>query len=40
MHYTNGDGFGGYSHAVENAIVFIGLFIAGSGKYALKISRK
>ncbi|HNM32713.1 MAG TPA: DoxX family protein [Chitinophagales bacterium] len=40
MHYTNGDGFGGYSHAVENGIVFLGLFIAGSGKYALKIVRK
>ena len=40
MHYTKGDGFGGYSHALESAIVFIGLFIAGPGKYALKISRR
>ncbi|MCB0506900.1 MAG: DoxX family protein [Chitinophagales bacterium] len=40
MHYQNGDGFGGYSHAVENGIVLLGLFFAGSGKYAIKISRK
>ena len=40
MHYASGDGFGGYSHAVESIIVFIGLFFAGTGKYALKISRK
>ena len=40
MHYTKGDGFGGYSHAVESAFVFLGLFIAGPGKYALKISRR
>lgn len=40
MHYTKGDGFGGYSHPVESAIVFIGLFIAGPGKYALKITRR
>lgn len=40
MHYTNGDGFSGYSHALENAIVLLGLFFAGPGKYALKISRR
>lgn len=40
MHYQNGDGFGGYSHAVENGIVLLGLFFTGSGKYAIKISRK
>lgn len=40
MHYTKGDGFGGYSHALESGIVFIGLFISGPGKYALKISRR
>lgn len=40
MHYTNGDGFGGYSHALESASVFVGLFIAGPGKYALKIVRR
>ncbi len=40
MHYVNGDGFGGYSHAVENGIAFLGLFFAGAGKYALKISRR
>ncbi|HMW13877.1 MAG TPA: DoxX family protein [Chitinophagaceae bacterium] len=40
MHYVNGDGFSGYSHAVESAIVFLGLFFSGPGKYALKISRR
>lgn len=40
MHYTNGDGMKGYSHALESAIVFIGLFIAGPGKYALKIVKR
>lgn len=40
MHYTNGDGFGGYSHALESASVFVGLFIAGPGKYALKIVKR
>jgi putative oxidoreductase len=40
MHYTNGDGFNGYSHALESASVFVGLFIAGPGKYALKIVRR
>ena len=40
MHYKSGDGFNGYSHAVESAVVFFGLFIAGPGKYALKIVRR
>ena len=40
MHYTNGDGMKGYSHALESAFVFIGLFISGPGKYALKIVRR
>jgi len=40
MHYKNGDGFGGYSHALESGAVFLGLFIAGPGKYALKIVRR
>ena len=40
MHYTNGDGFNGYSHALENAVVFLGLFIAGPGKYALKLVKR
>jgi putative oxidoreductase len=40
VHFTNGDGFGGYAHALESAIVFTGLFIAGPGKYALKIVRR
>lgn len=40
VHYKNGDGISGMSHAIESAIVFIGLFIAGPGKYALKIVRR
>ena len=40
MHYTKGDGFGGYSHALENGIIFLGLFFAGPGKYAIKIVRR
>lgn len=40
MHYKNGDGFDGYNHALESGLVFFGLFIAGPGKYALKIVRR
>lgn len=40
MHYKSGDGFNGYNHALESCFVFIGLFIAGPGKYALKITRR
>ena len=40
MHYKNGDGFNGYNHALECAIIFLGLFISGPGKYALKITRR
>lgn len=40
MHYKNGDGFGGSSHAIESGVVFLGLFISGPGKYALKIVRR
>ncbi len=40
FHHKNGDGLGGYSHALDSAIVFIGLFIAGPGKYALRLSRR
>ncbi|AWV89607.1 DoxX family protein [Bradymonas sediminis] len=35
FHISIGDGFGGYSHAMEAAIVFFGLFFAGPGKYSL-----
>lgn len=34
-HIGMGDGFGGYSHAMEAAIVFFGLFFVGPGKYSL-----
>ncbi|OGX87623.1 DoxX family protein [Hymenobacter lapidarius] len=35
MHVSKGDGFGGYSHALESAFVFLGLLFAGPGKYSL-----
>ena len=35
MHLTKGDGFSGYSHALESAFVFLGLLFAGPGKYSL-----
>ena len=34
-HYTNGDGFGGYSHAMEAAFTFFGVFFLGAGKYSV-----
>lgn len=34
-HITAGDGFGGYSHALEAAILFISLFFIGPGHYSL-----
>ena len=40
LHRVNGEGFNGYSHALESALVFLGLFITGPGKYALKITRR
>lgn len=40
MHISNGDGFNGYSHALESGILFLGLLVAGPGKYALKISKR
>ena len=34
-HVTAGDGFGGYSHALEAAILFFSLLFIGPGKYSL-----
>jgi len=34
-HYAGGDGFGGYSHATEAAILFFSLLFIGPGKYSL-----
>lgn len=34
-HLSIGDGFGGYSHSLEAAIVFFGLIFIGPGKYSL-----
>lgn len=41
-HLLDGDGIGKASHAIEAAIVFIGLFITGPGRYSLdyKIFKK
>jgi putative oxidoreductase len=35
MHLSKGDGFSGYSHALESAFVFLGLLFAGPGRYSL-----
>ena len=35
-HLVGGDGVMGASHAIECAIVFLFLFLSGSGKLALK----
>ncbi|WP_133273050.1 DoxX family protein [Hymenobacter radiodurans] len=35
MHISKGDGFAGYSHAVESAFVFLGLLFIGPGRYSL-----
>lgn len=35
MHVSKGDGFSGYSHAAESAIVFLGLWLIGPGRYSL-----
>jgi len=35
MHFSNGDGFKGASHAMELGIVFISVIISGAGKYSL-----
>jgi putative oxidoreductase len=33
-HAAGGDGFGGYSHALEAAILFLSLLLIGPGKYS------
>ncbi|HEX8328304.1 MAG TPA: DoxX family protein [Hymenobacter sp.] len=35
MHLSKGDGFSGYSHALEAAFVFLGLLFVGPGRYSL-----
>ena len=35
MHISQGDGFMGYSHALDLLIVFVALFFIGAGKYSL-----
>jgi putative oxidoreductase len=35
VHFTNGQGLSGASHAIEDAIMFAGLFFMGPGPYSL-----
>lgn len=35
MHISTGDGFNGYSHALESAFLFLGLAFTGPGKLSL-----
>ena len=35
MHLSTGDGFNNYSHALESAIMFLGLLLIGPGRYSL-----
>ena len=35
MHLSKGDGFKEYSHALESGIVFLGLLLAGPGRFSL-----
>lgn len=37
MHHSGGDGFGGWSHAGEDAIMFIALAMIGPGRFALEV---
>jgi len=39
-HYKAGDGFAGFSHAMEVGITFLGLALIGPGSYALGGKRK
>ena len=36
MHIHKGDGFRGFSHALEAGIVFLGIFFTGAGRFSLK----
>jgi putative oxidoreductase len=40
MHHVEGDGFGGWSHALEAGIVFAGLLLSGPGRWAIEIRRR
>ena len=35
MHLRSGDGLNGASHAIEDAVVFLGLSLLGPGKYSI-----
>ncbi|MDO7845684.1 DoxX family membrane protein [Hymenobacter sp. M29] len=35
MHLSGGDGFDGYAHALESALLFAGLLLVGPGRYSL-----
>ena len=36
-HLVGGDGIMGASHAIESAVVFLGLFFSGAGNYSIKV---
>ena len=36
MHISKGDGFTGYSHAVESGILFVSLIFIGPGRYRIR----
>jgi putative oxidoreductase len=38
-HVALGDGFNGASHAIEAAVVFVGLFLTGPGKLRVRLPR-
>lgn len=37
MHHSSGDGFGGWSHAAEDGVMFVALLLIGPGRYALEV---
>ena len=39
VHVDGGDGFGGYSHAMEAGVVFLGLLLAGPGGFRVSLRR-
>ena len=40
MHAVNGDGFKGFSHALESLVLFVGLGVSGPGKFSVWVKRK
>jgi putative oxidoreductase len=40
MHAVNGDGYNDFSHALEALILFVGLAVAGPGKFSVWVKKK